>query len=321
MTPTSDTAPTDVLRRAEIESWLDDRHVTWDFDPTLALDAVDQTASLANQARLEPIDPEVVERYTADMRRGDQFPPIVVLRRLRKGHVIIGGNHRWHAAKAAGLDHLPAYLVDAEGEMVLRLTYEDNRRHGLPPTQAERVAQAVHLVDNGWTAKAAAACVGVTEPAISRERTIRKADRRAHALSVDRSFHALPKATRYALGSLRSDPVFAEASKLALDAHMSAAEAQRLVKAIDSTGSDVDAMTLIGSEIEEHRSRIQKGAGGKSTKATARAALSRALWGVLGCEVAEVVASTPNADVARTVRKQMRDAVEHLDRIQKALPR
>lgn len=311
----------DVLRDPAIESWLTERHVTFDFDPGLALDAIDQTASLANQARLEPLDTEVVDRYSADMRRGDTFPPIVVLRRARKGHVIIGGNHRWHAARAADLLTLPAYVVDAEGEMVLRLTYEDNRRHGLPPTEAERITQAVHLIDNGWTAKAAAACVGVPEPRISVERSTRKASRRADGLGVDRRFHTLPKSTRYALGKVRSDPVFTEAARLVLDAGMSVAETQRLTSAIDDAASDNDALQLIGSELEEHRTRIQKGGGQSRSKVTARAMLSRSILAITGLDITEVAASTPNADVAKTVRKQMADAVEHLDRIQKALPR
>jgi hypothetical protein len=315
------TATTTDTRHPDIEKWLTDRHVTFEHQPAMPLGDVDQVASLANQARLEPLDPEVVDRYAADMRRGDTFPPIVVLRRPRKGHVIVGGNHRWHAAKEAGLDTLPAYLIDAEGEMVLRLTYEDNRRHGLPPSEAERIAQAVHLIDNGWTAKAAAACVGVSEPRISIERSTRKAARRADHLGVDRRFHTLPKSTRYALGAIRSDPVFTEATRLVLDANMSVTETQRLTKAIDGTSSDTAALQLIGSELEEHRTRIQTGAGQTRSKVTARSSLVRSLYQITSLDIAEVAASTPNADVAKTIRAQMVAAVEHLDRIQKALPR
>src|SRR5689334_10226051 len=88
-------------RRPDVEAWLAERHVPYTFDPALEVGSVDQVASLANQARLEPLDPDVVERYAADMARGDHFPPVLA-RQQGKKIVLLGGNHRLAAARDAG---------------------------------------------------------------------------------------------------------------------------------------------------------------------------------------------------------------------------
>lgn len=96
-----------------------------------------------------------------------EFPPIVCHQRTTRTRklVLIGGNHRTIAARQAGLTTLPGYIVEAEPETIVTLTYEDNRRHGLPPSDAERVAQAIHLIDTGnYTQEQAAALVGIPAP-------------------------------------------------------------------------------------------------------------------------------------------------------------
>lgn len=128
-------------RDASIEAWLDERKLTYEYNETLPLSRIDRAASLSNQARLEPLDEEVVERYAADMERGDIFPPLVARRSGRK-LILIGGNHRTTAATRANLVSFPVYIVDVDAEGATALTYEDNRRHGLPPSEEERLLQA-----------------------------------------------------------------------------------------------------------------------------------------------------------------------------------
>ena len=86
------------MRQPDVETWLDSIETAWSYVDELDLAAVDEKASLRNQARLEPLDDDTVERYAADMTRGDVFPPVIV-RSKNSRLVVLGGNHRYHAAK------------------------------------------------------------------------------------------------------------------------------------------------------------------------------------------------------------------------------
>lgn len=320
----TDTATaTDALRDPRIEAWLNERHTTWTWDPNIPLDTIDQAASLANQARLEALDPDVVDRYTADMARGDQFPPIVVHQRSArtKKLTVIGGNHRTTAARNAGITHLPGYVVVAEPETVVTLTYEDNRRHGLPPSDAERVAQAIHLIDTGnYTQEQAAALVGIPAPKISQARSIVKADRRATDLGVGPTFTSLPKQARYHLGQVRSDPVFEQAARLAADAGMTVAAVADLVGTLKTAASDEAALTILGGELEDRRGDIQrKGGGTGKTKATARTRLSAALVTIQFTKPSEVAAACATNQQRTELAKRLREAAIQLMAIAKGL--
>lgn len=324
MTATDITAG-DLDRDPRIEAWLDERHTTWEWQPAIPLDDIDQAASLANQARLEALDEETVDRYAADMARGDQFPPIIAHRRTPRARklVLVGGNHRHAAAIAAGRQALPGYIVDAEPEMILTLTYEDNRRHGMPPSDAERVAQAIHLIDTGnYTQEQAAALVGVAAPKISQARSIVKADRRAVDLGLGPTFTSMPKSARYQLGQLRSDPVFEAAARLAVDAGMSVANVSDLVTTLNRAGSDQAALEVIGTEQEVRRTDIQKRGGGAGRRRTVSAraqlggALSKILYETSPAEVAAACATSQQRD---DLQRQLKNAIAKLTEISKAL--
>lgn len=323
---TDTTTGTDVLRDPRIEAWLDERHTTWHWNPTIPIDTIDQAASLANQARLEALDPDVVDRYAADMARGDQFPPIVAHRRSTRSRrlVLIGGNHRLAAAHQAGLTTLPGYIVEAEPETVVTLTYEDNRRHGLPPSDAERVAQAIHLIDTGnYTQEAAAALVGIPAPKISTARSIVKADRRATDMGLGPTFTSMPKSARYQLGQLRSDPVFDQAARLAADAGMTVTAISELVSSLTRAGSDQAALEIIGTEQEVRRTDIQNRggrSGGGKRVVSARAQLAGALSKILyETSPAEVAAACATGQQRADLNKQIKAAATKLFEISKAL--
>lgn len=306
------------------EQWLDERHVEWRYDPAIPVDTIDQAASLANQARLEALDPDTVDRYTADMQAGHVFPPVVAHQRTTRTRklVLVGGNHRLAAARAAGLTTLPGYIITAEPETVLVLTYEDNRRHGLPPSDAERVAQAIHLIDTGnYTQEAAAAIVGIPAPKISQARSIVKADRRATDLGLGPSFCSMPKQSRYALGQLRSDPVFEQAARLASSAGMTTAAVADLVRTLNTAASDEAALMVIGGELEERRTQIQRKGGGTKTKtsANAKTRLSGALVAIQFSKPSEVAAACATDTARAELKKRCRDAALQLHEISKAL--
>jgi hypothetical protein len=60
------------------------------------------------ESRAKPTDP-VVQRYAADMRRGDVFPPVVLTGSAP--YKIQDGNHRIAARQLAGMDTIDAIII------------------------------------------------------------------------------------------------------------------------------------------------------------------------------------------------------------------
>jgi ParB-like chromosome segregation protein Spo0J len=303
------------------ERWLEEHHVTWTFDPAYPLDHIDITKSLANQARVgAPLIEDVVDRYTADYQRGDTFPALLLRRASPRATktVILGGNHRRAAATAADLPTHPAYIVEVTDTLAFTLMYGDNRRHGMPPAKHERLAQAAHLVDNGWTAKDAAQLVGVTEPALSNYRNVQRNTRRAAELGIGGIFDTLPHTHKARLATLRSDPVFTETVKLVGYARLNQQETGALVTRLNDTRSDQAALRLIGSEQEDLRDRMQDTASQrKRNRVTAYGRLNAALISISSVTAADI--TTPDAASMVKLRKRIRDTALHLAEIDAAL--
>lgn len=291
-------------RDARTEAWLDELGVTWHFEPALRLDAIDRAASLANQARLEPLDEEVVERYAADYERGDVFPPVIVYRPGRIGRaVLIGGNHRTAGAGRAGREHHTAYVVDVNGDQVLPLTYGDNRRHGLPPSDDERVLQAVHLIAARDLSHAeAAAVVGLSKGKLTRGLATVKADERAAELEIE-GWSSLSKTARWRLSGIVSDYVFEAAARLAIDTEMGADAIYRLVPKLVAAGDELEAMRIIG-EAQEARVERRRYTPGAKLKATPRSRMLDALRTIASLKP-ELVAGGCTIDDHRAVMREV----------------
>jgi ParB-like chromosome segregation protein Spo0J len=65
--------------------------------------------SLIAQSDVRPGD-VTVQRYAADMKRGDKFPPVHLKSTPRGWFTIEDGNHRVAAARFLGLEHIAAYI-------------------------------------------------------------------------------------------------------------------------------------------------------------------------------------------------------------------
>lgn len=324
MTAIATVTPIDAerLRDPRTEAWLDERYAAWTFDPALALDAVDQAGSLANQARLESLDDEVVDRYAADMDRGDTFPPVLARRRGKRKVLLLGGNHRFAAAVRLDRPTITAYVLDVADEMATRLMYEDNRRHGLPPSEAERIRQAIHLIDTGVTQEQAAEIVGVAAPKISVERSVHKAERRAAELKVPaHRFAALPKSSRYQLGLIRSDPVFERVATLAIDAGLTVEATRKLVVAVRDAASDAKAVEILDAETARLADDIGRSAGGTVRKQTARSKLLGAMAVVRSVSPPEVRAACTDRDQAVELAGWVERAAEDMLKIANLLRR
>lgn len=316
---------TDDRCRPDIEDWLTERHVEFTYEPTFDLAKVDRKASHANQARDEAVTGDTVEKYSSDMAAGDEFPPIVVRRRPRSPKVVvIDGNHRVASCDRTKTKRHPAYVIDCEPEMAQRLTFEANRRHGLPPSTAERIGHAIALIASGnYTQAEASRIAGVTQPQVSKAQGIARASDRARRLDCPRSFDLLPAEARYQLGKVRSDPVFVEAVKLTLDASLTVGDTKQLCSKVDRASSDQDALTLIGTEQEALREQIQSKGGGhrQRTTTSARVKALRACTDVLLLDPVDVAQAVANDDQRRELRQRLKAAAKHLMDVDKKIAR
>ena len=311
------------MRNTEIEQWLDTLELTWTYEAELAVADVDEKASLRNQARAVPVDPDVVERYAEDMRRGDRFPPVIV-RQKNTRLVVLGGNHRYAAARAAKAP-LDAYVVVCSDECALRLSYEDNRRHGLPPSPQERTAQALHLVALGYQPAAAARLAGITANRLQRAQAADAFAARARTVNAPDGVDELPESSKSRLMTVRADPIFDAAVRLVCDAGYDTQETYRLVTDLNATRSEAEAHQLIGNERLIAADRIHRRQNGGSNRKGAagqrepgRARLLRTITALTQVDV-DAVVTTTLPDQRRQMFAQLKKAVDHLVDIDNAL--
>lgn len=304
-------------RQPSTERWLDDLGAAWTFDPDLPLARVDLTASLANQVRHVPLVAEVVDRYAADMARGDQFPPVLVAAEGEKV-ALLGGNHR-HAAKSQiGHSTEPAYIIEADPAVLLRIRVEDNRRHGLPTSEAERVDHAVALMATGMSQGEAAAVVGIPQPKLSIAVAVQGADARASRLEVDDAYRRLPRMTRYHLSQLDEDELFAAAANEVAKAGVPALDVANVVRACRSVEAH-EALRIIGQESVDWAERARDRAGNVRAVRSPRGRLDAALAEIRGLSPREVVQSCPNDDVRAVLAQRILDTAAVLSATHKAL--
>ena len=311
------------MRNTEIEQWLDTLELTWTYEAELAAGDVDEKASLRNQARAVPVDPDVVERYAEDMRRGDRFPPVIV-RQKNTRLVVLGGNHRYAAARAAKAP-LDAYVVVCSDECALRISYEDNRRHGLPPSPQERTAQALHLVALGYQPAAAARLVGITHSRLQRAQAADAFTARTRTVDTPTDAADLPESSKSRLMAVRADPIFAAATRLVCDAGYDTQETYRLVTELNATRSEAAALQLLDKERliaadRIHRRTARVSGRGVRQNEPARAKLLRLVTD-LGHITPAQVAATTLPDQRRAVFAQLRKAFDHLAEIDTELRR
>jgi hypothetical protein len=264
------TTPTNGVERPDVETWLDDKGLTWRFVPDFTLTAIDRDKSLSNQARLgDPVDDAVVEEYRDAMRRGDRFPAIVLAQPSpRSAAVTIDGNHRSEAARAVGLDTFGAYVVKARPgtHQVIALTMEANTRHGRPTSTEERVQQALWMVDNLRTSvDKAAAVVNVSAGTVRSRWDKVKADRRADDVGLKRSdWDGLGATVRTKLLSIFTDEGFKAAARLAVTARLTNAEVDDLISVVNESRSAAKQVAVVKRLRKDYAERIAAVASGLS---------------------------------------------------------
>ena len=119
-----------------------------------------------NQPR-KRFDQESLDDLAESIRIHGIIQPLTV-RRLASGYYqIIAGERRWRAAKAAGLQEVPAVIIEADDRKVMELGLIENlQREDLNPAEEARGYRTL-MEDYGLTQEQVAQQMGKSRPAIT----------------------------------------------------------------------------------------------------------------------------------------------------------
>lgn len=191
------TSAPDEVRVPQAEALL--RELGLDFELRfVAFDEIDNAASLRNQARIEPLTEERVDRYAASRAAGAVFPATIVGRNGKKKLITADGNHRHAALRQSHDDGTWAYVFkySSDGEFRGIADLANARLNGAENSLQERLMHAAHHVDNGVPLNKAGALFGVTAKQISAYQAAQKARARLHDLGIHaRSYSDLSDST------------------------------------------------------------------------------------------------------------------------------
>ena len=112
-------------------------------------------------------DEDSLRELSESIARYGVIQPVTV-RKLPSGYYqIIAGERRWRAARLAGLDEIPARVIEADDRRASELALVENlQREDLNPIEEARGYKAL-IDDYGLTQEEAARSVGRSRPAVS----------------------------------------------------------------------------------------------------------------------------------------------------------
>ena len=125
------------------------------------------------QSRVE-MNGETVQEYTAAMKDGEQFPPIVVFPDGNGGYVVADGFHRLNAAKNAKLETIAAEVHDGGPRDAILYSAGANIRHGLRRSNDDKRRAVLMLLEDTewsrWSNREIARRTGVSDPTVAKYR-------------------------------------------------------------------------------------------------------------------------------------------------------
>lgn len=214
---------------------------------TVAIKDIDLEESIQNNARIsDPLLHGVVEEYGLAMKRGDQFPRIVLLARKGKGHLIISGNHRTHGAAEAFAKEVEAYVIECSDPMIIDLLPRClNRVHGVRQTKEEALTHAIYSINKyGKDPDQAAEMFGLKPDWLKDELRAMKISLSLEEKGIQAS--KLPKTTILKLGALSNNSnVLEGAAKVAVNARMPTGDVVAMVDAIRKQKTELSQIAAI----------------------------------------------------------------------------
>ena len=181
-----------------------------------------------NQPR-KRFDQGALDDLAESIRVHGIIQPLTV-RRLATGYYqIIAGERRWRAAKAAGLQEVPAVIIEADDRKVMELGLIENlQREDLNPAEEARGYRTL-MEEYGLTQEQVAQQMGKSRPAITNTLRLLALPDEVMQLLEDGTLSA---GHARALLSLPSPGLQREAAKRVVEEQLSVRQTEALVKAL-----------------------------------------------------------------------------------------
>lgn len=246
------------MRNPTYEQALNKTGITWRYEEKVPLDDINFAKGIQNQARLlEPLDTELVNDYAVAMKRGDDFPPVVLSRPGRGKWVPIDGNQRLAARQKVNHAVTDAYIVEVQDPKVIdRLTWTfNNLVNGKRLTKEECLEHAVSYVRKyGVTSKEAALEWGVNETSLRHRLGVE----RAREVLTQHDIKLTPSVSEEHLRSLKGlidlgEDIFCEAFKVVASAGLTTSEADDLYRDIKRARTTEARMEVISKTATSDR--------------------------------------------------------------------
>ena len=205
-----------------------------------------------NQPR-KRFDPESLSDLADSIRIHGVIQPVTV-RRLASGYYqIIAGERRWRAAKQAGLEEIPAVIIEADDRKVMELgPIENLQREDLNPAEEARGYQTL-MEEYGLTQEQVAERMGKSRPAIANTLRLLALPEELLTLVEDGTLSA--GHARAILGA-PTPALQREAAKHVIDRGLSVRQTEALIKAMQkeqerSKKPEQDEISLYLGELEK----------------------------------------------------------------------
>lgn len=305
----------------KIEEFLDDKGIKWTFRPGVSPDEFDVDKSLHNQARFEPLDEHRVDTYAEAMKRGDKFPPVIAHGKDKL--VIADGNHRLVGSQKAKKP-LDVYdITGASATLITQVGYEANTRHGWPTSEAERIHQALWLMDQGATVVAAAAALAVPTNALKKASQKRGTDERfRHAGISPVVIEKLPESVKWRLAMVSTDEGFTALTDLAHRAALGVDEVFKVVTEINELKSSAKQVAYVENLRDVYADQMAASGGGVITRRAQgpRARIAMAIGNILNLpDSTEAILTSYHGAEREEAAKKMKTAARRLNEIAKQL--
>jgi len=239
-TPLLDDDEDATMRDTRIEALLDEWGLPYELDLNFPLSRLKLEPATQIRAKDHQAPTSTVEEYTTHMRHGAVFPPIIV----SATNILVDGNTRIAAAQRLARKTFAAYKVKfAQLGQAKMLAAAINQMGGDRLTEDEIVAAAEIMLEAGHGDEAVARWLGRSISHVRnvrKDRTFREAAERTGLANVK-----LPKQTQRTLASIAHDEPFRAAVEIVAQAKPSTKDVSELVKQIEQTRSDADALAAI----------------------------------------------------------------------------
>lgn len=272
-----------------IESKLDARHVTYTFEPNLAVEKIRDVEG--NQVRLtEHRAPKaMVERYAEQMKAGAMFPAIVVNDRYE----LVDGNTRLAAVRRNKRAVVAAYVCSDLSALEARsLSVELNQAHGLSMTEEEIHNFVVNAVQDGQIldTKAYARMTGTKASTLSRWVAAKHFQMRAARDGIRMGdVGTLSTSVQAALNVAKLKSVFAAVTAIAVDARVSATELKAIVTESNGATSEAEALAVVAAARATRADAIKTIAAGFKPSRRRSTGAALCIGGLLKFEVEDLL--------------------------------